>query len=293
MAWLQLIIDSNRESAEKLSELLQQFGAVSVSLSGIGNETLFGQDETQAEMLWEHTRLKALLHEDTDLDVLLSLLRQRVGVNEIHEYKIEHLAEKDWLAEYQQKQEARVFSGKLCICPGWLAPPPSVTHVLWLDPGLAFGTGSHETTSLCLEWLASQQLQNKSIIDYGCGSGILALSALLLGAGHAWAIDIDEQAIEATQANAIKNRLQAHLTTALPDAVPLPPADMLVANILLNPLLSLSSHFSDLVKPGGQVALSGILASQVDDCLAAYQSWFTMREPVFNREWALLAGVRK
>ena len=293
MAWLQLTLDSNQQNADQLSDLLQQFGAISVSLSAISDEPLFSESSTETETLWKHTRIKALLHEDTDLDVLLSLLRQRISSSDIHKYRIEHLAEKDWVGEYQQKHEARVFANKLCVCSGWQTPPDTVSHVLMLDPGLAFGTGSHETTSLCLEWLAGQKLQEKTIIDYGCGSGILALSALLLGASHAWAVDIDEQAITATQANAVKNHLQSNLTSGHPGALHLPHTDMLVANILLNPLISLAPCFSGLVKAGGLLALSGLLANQVDDCLAAYQSWFTMQEPVFNREWALLTGVRK
>lgn len=290
---LKLIFDSNREAAGPLSDLLQQFGAISVSLSAVSNENLFDADSEQGETLWQHTRVTALLHEDTDLDVLMPLIRQRLGMENIHEYRIEHLADRDWVSEYKKTHEARVYAGKLCICPQWRTPPEAVRHILTLAPGLAFGTGSHETTGLCLEWLTSLDLDGKSIIDYGCGSGILALSALLLGANHAWAVDNDEQAIEATHNNAAKNRLQSRLTIGLPDDVQLPQADILVANILLNTLKTLAPHFASMVKTGGRLALSGILASQTDECLAAYQSWFNMNAPVFKREWALLTGVRK
>lgn len=293
MAWLQLTLDSNKQTAEILSELLQQFGAISVSLSAISDEPLFGQESTGADTLWRNTRVTALLYEETDLDVLLPLLKQRVGRDQIQNCRIEQLADRDWVDEYRQKQEARVIAGKLCICPGWLTPPENTVHVLKLDPGLAFGTGSHETTSLCLEWMTRQPLQEKTVIDYGCGSGILALSALLLGAAHAWAVDVDEQAIEATLNNALKNHLQSCLTVGHPDTQQLPQTDILVSNILLNPLISLAPRFAGLVKRGGNVVLSGMLANQVDDCLAVYRSWFNMNEPVFNREWALLTGVRK
>lgn len=290
---LKLTLDSNRETAGPLSELLQQFGAMSVSLTAVSDENLFAADSAQEETLWHHTRVSALLHEDTDLDVLLPLIRQRLGLESIHECRIEHLTDRDWVSEFEKTHGAQVYAGKLCVCPQWCTPPESAKHVLVLDPGLAFGTGSHETTGLCLEWLAGVEVTDKVVIDYGCGSGILALSALLLGAGHAWAVDIDEQSLDATRNNAAKNRLQARLSVGLPDEVQLPQADVLLANILLNPLKNLAPYFAGLVKTGGRLALSGILAGQADDCLAAYQSWFNMNEPVFKHEWALLTGVRK
>ena len=293
MAWLQLTFESNRESANTLSELLEQFGAVSVCLSAISNELLFGQDGSEAEELWEQTRVTALLHEDTDLDTLIVVARNRVGAGQIRQHHLELVEDRDWVSEYQQTHGIRVFGDRLCICPGWCTPPDHIPNILMLDPGLAFGTGTHDTTGMCLDWLVAHDISGKQIIDYGCGSGILALAALKLGAEHVWAIDIDPQALEATTANAEKNQLSEQITIMHPDEIKLPAIDILIANVLLNPLKDLSAKFAGLVLINGTVVLSGILANQADECLVAYQSWFNMQAPVFRREWALLEGVRK
>jgi len=293
MAWLQLTFESNRESANTLSELLEKFGAVSVSLSASSNELLFGQGSSKSEDLWEQTRVTALLHEDTDLDTLIVVARNRVGADQIRQHQIELIEDRDWVSEYQQTHGPRIFGDQLCICPGWCTPPDHIPNILMLDPGLAFGTGTHDTTGMCLDWLVDHDVCGKQVIDYGCGSGILALAALKLGAAHAWAVDIDAQALEATRANADRNQLSDQITIMHPDAIELPVVDMLLANVLLNPLKILATKFAGLVSADGVVVISGILATQAEECLAAYQSWFNMQTPVFRREWALLEGTRK
>jgi len=293
MAWLQLTFESNRESANTLSELLEQFGAVSVSLSASSNELLFGQGSSKSEDLWEQTRVTALLHEDTDLDTLIVVARNRVGADQIRQHQIELIEDRDWVSEYQQTHGPRIFGDQLCICPGWCTPPDHIPNILMLDPGLAFGTGTHDTTGMCLDWLVDHDVCGKQVIDYGCGSGVLALAALKLGAAHAWAVDIDAQALEATRANADRNQLSDQITIMHPDAIELPVVDMLLANVLLNPLKILATKFAGLVSADGVVVISGILATQAEECLAAYQSWFNMQTPVFRREWALLEGTRK
>ena len=292
MAWLQLTLESTREGANRLAELLEQFGAVSVSLSAISPERLFAESDNSNEILWEHTRVTALLHEETDLDILLVCLRSRAGADQIRNHRIDLLPEQDWVGNYQQTYGPKIFSDKLCICPSWCVTPENVPQVLMLDPGLAFGTGAHTTTSLCLEWLVERDITGKQIIDYGCGSGILALAALKLGAAHAFAVDIDPQALEAAQANAEKNSLKDRMTIAQPGEVELPPVEILVANVLLNPLLDLAPKFAGLVLPHGWIVLSGLLATQAEECLAAYQSWFNMESPEFRREWCRLQGSR-
>ena len=293
MAWLQLTFESNRESANTLSELLEQFGAVSVSLSASSNELLFGQGSSKSEDLWEQTRVTALLHEDTDLDTLIVVARNRVGADQIRQHQIELIEDRDWVSEYQQTHGPRIFGDQLCICPGWCTPPDHIPNILMLDPGLAFGTGTHDTTGMCLDWLVDHDVCGKQVIDYGCGSGVLALAALKLGAAHAWAVDIDAQALEAARANADRNQLSDQITIMHPDAIELPVVDMLLANVLLNPLKILATKFAGLVSADGVVVISGILATQAEECLAAYQSWFNMQTPVFRREWALLEGTRK
>lgn len=293
MTWLQLSLDSNREDAEQLAELLDQFGAISVSLSAISDELLFGQEEKDDEQLWESTRVTALLHEDTDLDTMLVTLNNRVGNNHILGHQIQLLPDKDWVSDFQHSYGVRLFSDKLCICPSWCTPPDNITNILMLDPGLAFGTGTHDTTSMCLEWLIENDVNGKTVIDYGCGSGILALAAVKLGASTASAIDIDPQAVEATRENARKNGLTERITAFFPDEAELEEVDILLANVLLNPLKDLALLFSSLVLPQGKIVLSGILATQAEECLAAYVPWFDMKPPEFRCEWALLEGVRR
>lgn len=185
------------------------------------------------------------------------------------------------------------FGRRLWIVPSWhAAPEPDAVNLL-LDPGLAFGTGTHPTTALCLEWLDAQQLQDLDVIDFGCGSGILAIAALLLGARKVCGTDIDIQALEASRDNAQRNQIvDERFSLYLPDQMPQEPADILVANILAGPLVSLASQLTSLVKPGGLIALSGILAEQTEDILAAYKDNFAL-DPVAERDgWIRVSGRR-
>jgi len=292
MPWLQLTLETDKDSAEQLSELLDQFGAISISLSAASNEAIYGQGVISEAELWDHTRITTQLHEDTDLDVLLVCLRDRVGAERIIRHHINLLKDKDWINEYKQGQRPIDFGEQLCICPSWCEPPEEVNHYIILDPGLVFGTGTHVTTALCLEWLANNDNNGQCVIDFGCGSGILALAALRLGATAAYAVDIDPQAIQATQENAERNHLTENMTIAHPDEIELPTADILLANILSGPLQELASDFAKKVKPQGKIVLSGILAVQTEDCLSTYASWFNMGPPLFRQEWALLQGTR-
>lgn len=293
MSWLQLTLESDFESAEQLSELLEQFAAVSVSLSPVSNEKIFGQAIEKDSLLWQQTRIIALLHEDTDLDTLLVCLRNRVGADRIGRHEISILEDRDWVGEYRLGHGVKIFADRLCVCPSWCEIPKDDIATIILDPGLAFGTGTHETTAACLEWLAQSDLKEKSVIDYGCGSGILALAAVKLGAGKVYAVDIDPQALQASEENAKRNEITDQLVIAHPDDIQLPVVDVLLANVLLNPLQGLARHFADLVKPSGDLVLSGLLSTQAEECLEAYQSWFNMDQPVFKQEWSLLHGTRR
>lgn len=293
MSWLQLILESDLESAEQLSELLELFGAVSISMSAMSDEKIFGQAIEKDPVLWQRTRIVALLHEDTDLDTLLVCLRNRVGADRIDKHEISILEDRDWVNEFKFGHGLKTFADRLCVCPSWCElPRDDIAHII-LDPGLAFGTGTHETTAACLEWLASNDIKNKSLIDFGCGSGILALAAVKLGAEKVYAVDIDPQALQATEENAKRNNVTDQLVIAHPDDIQLPAVDVLVANVLLNPLQELANHFSELVRTRGDLVLSGLLSTQAEECLEAYQSWFNMDEPVFKQEWSLLHGTRK
>ncbi len=293
MSWLQLILKSDLESAEQLSELLELFGAVSISMSAMSDEKIFWQAIEKDPVLWQRTRIVALLHEDTDLDTLLVCLRNRVGADRIDKHEISVLEDRDWVNEFKFGHGVKIFADRLCVCPSWCELPRNdIAHII-LDPGLAFGTGTHETTAACLEWLASNDIKNKSVIDFGCGSGILALAAVKLGAVKVYAVDIDPQALQATVENAKRNNVTDQLVIAHPENIQLPTVDVLVANVLLNPLQELANHFSELVRPRGDLVLSGLLSTQAEECLEAYQSWFNMDEPVFKQEWSLLHGTRK
>ncbi len=292
MAWLQLTLDSNKGNAEQLLELLEQFGALSVSLSQLSEEAVFHDGIVDDAMLCEQTCVTALLHEDTDLDTLLVCLRDRIGVKNIFNHDIELIKDKDWVNEYKQELGPKIFGENLCICPSWCTPPGDAEHTIILDPGLTFGTGTHDTTSMCLEWLASQDLLGKCMIDYGCGSGILALSALHLGAKKVYAVDIDPQALEATSVNAEINGLSGDIIIGHVEELELPVVDVVIANVLLKPLQELAPTIANLVKAGGNIVLSGILATQAEECLAAYKSWFNMQPPKFQQEWTLLQGLR-
>ncbi len=291
MSWLQLELETHQAQAEELSELLEQFGAISVTLTASSDEPVFDA-ETETKKLWDKTRLIALLHPDSDLDIMLVCLRDRIGADNIFSHKIELIKDKDWVSEFKSAHQPLLFSNRVCISPSWCEPPEDNIPTLILDPGLAFGTGSHPTTSLCIEWLAENELADKIVIDYGCGSGILAMVAALLGAKQVYAVDIDEQALQAARENISRNKLSEKIIVDHVDNISLPVADILVANILMNPLKDLIEKFSALTKSGGDIILSGLLHVQAEECLAAYTSCFNMDEPVFNSEWTRLHGVK-
>jgi ribosomal protein L11 methyltransferase len=292
MSWLQLELETHQAQAEELSELLELFGAVSVSLTASSDDPVFDA-EGETKKLWDKTRLIALLHPDTDLDILLVCLRDRIGADNIYSHKIELLKDKDWVSEFKAEHQPMIISNRVCISPSWCEAPENNIPTIILDPGLAFGTGSHPTTSLCIEWLAENDITDKVVIDYGCGSGILAMVAALLGAKEVYAVDIDNQALLAARENIERNKLSEKIIVDHVDIASLPTADILVANILMNPLKELVEMFSGLTNSGGHIILSGLLHIQADECLAVYASCFNMDEPVFSSEWTRLHGIRK
>lgn len=293
MSWLQLILESDGGYIDEIVEFLEQFDTQSISLEACSEEPIITEGITTSIELWHRTRLTAVLHPDTDLDVLLVCLRNQIGPDKIYNHRIQLLKDQDWMKNFRDSHGPLLFDDRFCICPTWSEPPAWCEQVIVLDPGLAFGTGTHTTTSLCIEKLLQHDLEDKSVIDYGCGSGILALTALSLGAARAYAIDIDPLAIEATRKNAALNGIKAdRLIIAHPDEISLKPVDVLVANILLGPLKQLSSRFTDYVTQNGIILLSGIMQQQADECLACYRSCFNMFEPVYANEWVLLEGER-
>jgi ribosomal protein L11 methyltransferase len=272
-------------------ELLEQ-GAVSVTYLDAGDNPIF-EPEINRMPLWQQTYVIALFMEEQNVPELLSSLQSTLGLNSFPEYKIETVPEKDWERVWMDEFKPIRFGERLWICPSWCDVPDPTAVNLLLDPGLAFGTGTHPTTALCLEWLATHDVLNKTVIDYGCGSGILGIAAAKLGARKIWAVDIHPQALEATLANATQNDVCDTLEILYPSDLPEHiHCELLVANILAEPLRQLASHFAERVIPGGKLILSGILREQAPTIIDCYRPWFNMAEPVYAEDWCLLSGSR-
>ncbi len=292
MSWLQLRLAITPEQAEPMEDLLLGLGAVSVTFMDAEDQPIFEPD-LGTTPLWQHTHLLALFEADTERQSLIDQLQQ-LWRQPLPEHQFEDIADQDWERSWMDNFQPMRFGQRLWIVPSWHeAPDPQAVNLL-LDPGLAFGTGTHPTTALCLEWLDGQQLQGLQVIDFGCGSGILAIAALLLGAEQVVGTDIDPQALEASRDNAQRNQLaDERFPLYLPEAMPAEPADLLVANILAGPLVSLAPQLTSLVRPGGRIALSGILAEQTDEILAAYENAFEL-DPVAEKDgWIRVSGVRR
>ena len=292
MPWLQLRLAISPEQAPALEDTLLEIGAVSVTFMDAEDQPIFEPD-LGTTPLWSHTHLLALFEADVDEDHLLAHLQLLIG-GELPEHQLERIEDQDWERSWMDNFQPMRFGQRLWIVPSWhAAPEPDAVNLL-LDPGLAFGTGTHPTTALCLEWLDAQQLQGRQVLDFGCGSGILAIAALLLGAELAVGTDIDIQAIEASRDNAGRNGIDpARFPLYLPEQLPDGQADVVVANILAGPLVELAGQIGERVKPGGLLALSGILAEQAEEVRAAYADKFDLDPTVEKDGWVRITGIRR
>lgn len=215
MAWLKITVECPASEVDPLITLFEQFESVGISSTACSDEKHYaGVDDDP--VYWKRTAVTALLHHDIDLDILLACIRNRIGTENILDNKIEYLKDENWLDMQKRQHQTLVFADRLCIRPSWESADTDYEAQLVLDPGLAFGTGKHATTSLCLEWLASHELDFETLIDYGCGSGILSLAAAALGVPHVYALDIDSQAISATRSNAESNGLEQRVHASMP-----------------------------------------------------------------------------
>ena len=292
MPWLQVRLAITPDQAQTYEDALLEVGAVSVTFMDAEDQPIFEPD-LGTTPLWSHTHLLALFEADTDETARLAHLALLCG-GSLPQHQIEHIEDQDWERSWMDNFHPMRFGQRLWIVPSWhAAPEPGAVNLL-LDPGLAFGTGTHPTTALCLEWLDGQDLKDCNVLDFGCGSGILAIAALLLGAKEAVGTDIDVQALEASRDNAGRNNIDPALFPLyLPQDLPQVQADVLVANILAGPLVALAPQLSSLVKPGGRLALSGILAEQGDEVAAAYAQDFDL-DPIANRDgWVRISGRRR
>ena len=287
MPFLQLTVSIGSADPTPFEDALLAAGATSITLEDAGDDPVL-EPPPGATPLWPRVRIKALFESAADPDTLRALFPNAT---------FERIADRAWEREWLKDFRPMRFGQRLWICPGGQRPSPDESTdaacLIELDPGLAFGTGTHPTTALCLEWLDSAPLHGKFVVDYGCGSGVLAIAALKLGAATALAIDIDLQALIATRENAARNQVSERLTVAVPNEAPRGPAEVLLANILAEPLLELASAFAERVEAGGSIVLSGILRSQAAPVASRYAAWFDMRPATIRDDWALLHGVRR
>ena len=299
MAWLALRFDAAADAAEGWSDALLEAGALSVDIAdpdaGTAAETpLYGEPGTGNDARWPTARLTALFPADADVAQALAAAGARLGLA-TPAHATDVVAEQDWVRATQAQFAPLHIHDRLWIVPSWCDPPDPSAINIKLDPGLAFGTGSHPTTRLCLEWLARELAPGASVLDYGCGSGILAIAAARLGAGRVVGVDVDPQAVDAARANAVANRVSAGF--ALPDGLDAGAAgrfDVVLANILANPLRLLAPALAARVRGGGCIVLSGVLADQADEVAAAYAPWFIMRTWKSGEDgWVALAGARQ
>ena len=293
MPWIQLKINTTGNDAETLSDALIESGAVSVTFQDTHDNPVF-EPLPGETLLWGDTDAIGLYDAETDMDEVIVMLENEPLLGKGFVHRIEQLEDKDWEREWMDNFHPMRFGERLWICPSWRdVPDPNAVNVM-LDPGLAFGTGTHPTTAMCLQWLDSLDLTDKTVIDFGCGSGILAIAALKLGAKHVVGIDIDPQAIQASRDNAERNGVSERLSLYLPKDQPDNlSADVVVANILAGPLRELAPLISVLPVAGGHLGLSGVLASQAQSVADAYKDQFELDPVAEKEEWCRITGVKK
>lgn len=298
MPFLKLELDLGARDPEPFEDALFALGATSVTLADAADDPVL-EPAPGMTPLWPTVRIEALFDEATDPVVVLAGLQSMLDDPlPVHRFSV--LGDRTWEREWLKDFRPMRFGRRLWVCPGGQRPTEAALQdsgpapvILELDPGLAFGTGTHPTTALCLEWLDGIDLVDRSVIDYGCGSGILAVAALKLGAASAIGVDIDPQALTASRENADRNHVAGRLTLLAVDEPLTAQADILLANILAGPLLALASQLKDRVVPGGRVALSGILAEQAEAVAERYAPWFDMKPATLQDGWVRLDGVRR
>lgn len=288
MPWIQIRINATAKTADKVSNMLLGRGAQAVTFMDAKDVPVYEPMPGETP-LWGETEVMGLFDAETDPAPTIAFFQQIFG--EDVGYKVEQLEDKDWVREWMDHFHPMQFGERLWICPSWRdVPNPDAVNVM-LDPGLAFGTGTHPTTALCLQWLDGLDLAGKTVVDFGCGSGILGIAALKLGAARVIGIDIDPQAIQASRDNAERNGVADQIELYLPADQPQDvEADVVVANILAGPLRELAPLIAGHGKAGSLMALSGVLESQAPELETIYGQWFEMDPTAFKEEWCRLSG---
>lgn len=291
MPWIQIKLNATNDNAEAIGDMLmEQTGAVSVTFLDAKDTPVFEPLPGETR-LWGDTDVVALYEADMDTSLILEQIKTSNMLAQDFAYKVEQVEDKDWEREWMDNFHPMQFGRRLWICPSWReVPDPQAVNVM-LDPGLAFGTGTHPTTALCLEWLDHLDLSGKTVIDFGCGSGILAIAAIKLGAAKVIGIDIDPQALLASKDNAARNGVEDQIEVYLPKDQPEGLlADVVVANILAGPLRELSPIIKGLLKPGGQLAMSGILDTQAESVAEFYRTDVELDPIAEKSEWCRISG---
>ncbi|MEV3824548.1 50S ribosomal protein L11 methyltransferase [Aeromonas caviae] len=288
MPWIQIRINATAKTADKVSNMLLGRGAQAVTFMDAKDVPVYEPMPGETP-LWGETEVMGLFDAETDPAPTIAFFQQIFG--EDVGYKVEQLEDKDWVREWMDHFHPMQFGERLWICPSWRdVPKPDAVNVM-LDPGLAFGTGTHPTTALCLQWLDGLDLAGKTVVDFGCGSGILGIAALKLGAARVIGIDIDPQAIQASRDNAERNGVADQIELYLPADQPQDvEADVVVANILAGPLRELAPLIAGHGKAGSLMALSGVLESQAPELETIYGQWFEMDPTAVKEEWCRLSG---
>lgn len=291
MAWQQLKINIKAEHAEALGDMLSANKAQAVTFVDAKDTPMY-EPKPGEVLLWPDTQVIGLFDASDDLSPVIDRLSKAKILRDEFVYVVDQLEDKDWEREWMDNFHPMQFGKRLWICPSWLeAPDPNAVNIL-LDPGLAFGTGTHPTTSLCLQWLDGVDLAGKTVVDFGCGSGILAIAALMLGAKEVIGIDIDPQALQASVDNATRNNVQDRLSVYLPKDQPKIAADLVMANILAGPLKELSDVITQYCKVGGSLIMSGILEEQALSVISHYESKFSFTPITQQQEWVRLSAIR-
>ncbi|GAA5648406.1 MULTISPECIES: 50S ribosomal protein L11 methyltransferase [Vibrio] len=294
MPWIQIKLNATNQNAEPIGDMLmEETGALSVTFLDAHDTPVFEPLPGETR-LWGDTDILALYDAEADTGCIIDQIKASQLLADNFAYKVEQLEDKDWEREWMDNFHPMQFGQRLWICPSWReVPDPSAVNVM-LDPGLAFGTGTHPTTALCLEWLEGLDLENKTVIDFGCGSGILAIAAIKLGAAKVIGIDIDPQALQASKDNAQRNGVAEQLEVYLPQNQPEGlVADVVVANILAGPLRELSPVIKSLIKPGGALAMSGVLDTQAEDVATYYRDELHIDPIVEQSEWCRISGRKQ
>lgn len=291
MPWLQFTLDVNPNQVPTIDNLFTTLGALAITYNDAGQESLFEPAPNEIK-LWNLNRIIALFDANTDADLLATIIRANLPIELDTKLNYQLLKDQEWERVWLNNFSVKCFGKRLWICPNGQRPTQADAVIVDLDPGLAFGTGSHPTTAMCLEWLDQCDLNGYSVLDYGCGSGILAIAAAQLGAKFVTAVDYDPQALEATQANALNNNVAERLHICSPEAITTQYYDFVLANILAGTLITLEPQLAHFTRPGGHIILSGILDYQTSQVVNAYQHHFALNTPIQIQDWILLSGIR-